>query len=184
MTSTAGSKANLHFETYYSTEGEPQGDGSNPVTKNYWGFDLLTDNPGIFMSSFIPQFNTYLSKAYQNNQFYWDMNTRWLKADKLYWQKALNDQSTIWGTPIRNITWGAGAGPGVIGYSTERIDESKDLIISAAIMAGFLPAADTEELRQEINDQLETMYTNDICAYEVTLETGEKPKILWRCSAR
>ena len=40
------------------------------------------------------------------------MNTRWLKADKLYWSKALSDQSNIWGTPIRNITWGAGAGPG------------------------------------------------------------------------
>ena len=63
MTSPAGSKANLHFETYFSTEGEPQGDGSNPVIKNYWGYDLLTDNPGIFMSSFIPQFNTYLSKG-------------------------------------------------------------------------------------------------------------------------
>ena len=129
------------------------------------------------------------------------MNTRWLKADKLYWSKALSDQSNIWGTPIRNITWGAGAGPdfeyhyshaqyilrvgpGVSGYSVERIDGSSDLIISAAIMAGFLPAADTEELRQEINDQLETMYTNDICAYPVTLQSGEKPKILWRCSAR
>ena len=70
------------------------------------------------------------------------------------------------------------------GYSVERIDGSSDLIISAAIMAGFLPAADTEELRQEINAQLETMYTNDICAYPVTLQSGEKPKILWRCSAR
>ena len=28
-----------------------------------------------------------------------------------------------------------------------RIDRSEDLVISAAIMAGFLPAADTEELR-------------------------------------
>ena len=76
------------------------------------------------------------------------------------------------------------AGPGVSGYSVERIDGSSDLIISAAIMAGFLPAADTEELRQEINAQLEMMYTNDICAYPVTLQSGEKPKILWRCSAR
>ena len=75
-------------------------------------------------------------------------------------------------------------GPGVSGYSVERIDGSSDLIISAAIMAGFLPSADTEELRQEINAQLETMYTNDICAYPVTLQSGEKPKILWRCSAR
>ena len=84
MTSPPGSKANLHFETYYSTEGEPQGDCCHPVTKNYQGYDLLTDNPAIFMSSFIPQFNSYLSKGgspvqipvltpvyigYQDNQF-------------------------------------------------------------------------------------------------------------------
>ena len=44
------------------------------------------------------------------------------------------------------------------GYSVERIDGSSDLVISAAIMAGFLPFADTEELRGEINFQLETMF--------------------------
>ena len=44
------------------------------------------------------------------------------------------------------------------GYSVERIDGSSDLVISAAIMAGFLPFADTEELRGEINSQLETMF--------------------------
>ena len=63
MTSPPGSKANLHFETYFSTEGEPKGDCCHPVTKNYQGYDLLTDNPAIFMSSFIPQFNSYLSKG-------------------------------------------------------------------------------------------------------------------------
>ena len=31
-------------------------------------------------------------------------------------------------------------------------------MISAAIMAGFLPFADTEDLREEINSQLETMF--------------------------
>ena len=49
----------------------------------------------------------------------------------------------------------------------ERIDGSSDLIISGAIMAGFLPFADTDQLRQEINGQLETMYNNNICAYQV-----------------
>ena len=34
-------------------------------------------------------------------------------------------------------------------------------------MAGFLPFAEWDEEREEINDQLETMYTNDICAYQV-----------------
>ena len=51
-------------------------------------------------------------------------------------------------------------------------------------MAGFLPFADTDQLRKEINDQLETMYNDNICAYQVTLPSGEQPKIMWRCSAR
>ena len=47
---------------------------------------------------------------------------------------------------------------------------------------GFLPSADSEELREEINSQLEWMYENDVCAYPVHLETGAEHKILWRCS--
>ena len=55
--------------------------------------------------------------------------------------------------------WGAGAGPCPTGYCVEKINnQGTDLIISAAIMAGFLPFADTEELRGEINSQLETMF--------------------------
>ena len=112
-------------------------------------------------------FNAYLSKGYQNNQYFMDLNTRWLKADKLWWSNTLNSTSTIWGHLVQNITWGAGAGPCPSGYCVEKIGRSPLQIISGAIMAGFLPFADTEELRQEINGQLETMYNNDICAYPV-----------------
>ena len=144
----------------------------------------MTDWDQIFMSSFIPQFNSYLSKAYLTNQFYADMNTRWLKADKLWWSNTLDESSSIWGHQVAGLTWGAGAGPCPTGYCVERIERSEDLIISGAIMAGFLPWADTEELRQEINGQLETMYTQDICAYTVTLPSGDQHKIMWRCSVR
>ena len=40
----------------------------------------------------------------------------------------------------------------------ERIDSSPDQIISAAIMAGFLPLAETGAERGEINTQLERMW--------------------------
>jgi len=120
LTSPAGSKANKYFETYMGTEGEPTGDGNAPAHRNYHGYDLLTDNAGHFMSSFIPQFNYYLAGGYQTNQFYRDMNTRWLKADKLYWSLALNETSTIWGIPVLNRTWGAGAGPCPTGYCVEK----------------------------------------------------------------
>ena len=45
---------------------------------------------------------------------------------------------------------------------------SSDLVISAAIMAGFLPFADTEELRGEINSQLETMFRSVIMILYIT----------------
>ena len=185
MTSPVGSKANLYFETYMSSDGEPVGatgtTGTYPIHKTYQGYDLLTDQTHIFMSSFIPQFNYYLAKGYQNNQYYADMNTRWLKADKLFWSLKLKESSTIWGTPVLNRTWGAGAGPcpPPNWYCVDRIAKSDDLVVSAAIMAGFLPNADTPELKQEINSQLEWMYENDVCAYPVS-----PYKILWRCSVK
>ena len=55
-------------------------------------------------------------------------------------------------------------------------------------MAGFLPNADTPELKEEITSQLEWLYENDVCAYPVQLGNWEDPgviyKILWRCSVR
>ena len=168
MTSSPGSKSNTYFETYYGTSGAPPGDGDHPIPRTYEGYELLTDQDQ-FVSSFIPLFNSYLSKGYLNNQYYMDLNTRWLKADKLFWYKTLGSSGTIWGNLVQNITWGAGAGLGPNGYSVEKIESSPDLIISAAIMAGFLPFADTDQLREEINAQLETMYTQNICAYQVKL---------------
>jgi len=181
LTSKAGSKANKYFETFMSTTGEPVGDGAYPVHKSYGGYDLLTDQPHVHMSSFIPQFNYYLARGYQNNPYYSDLNTRWLKADKLFWSQALDENSKISGIPVLNKTWGAGAGPcpPPTWYCVDRIDSSPDLVISAPIMAGFLPNADTPELRQEINSQLEWMYENDVCTYPVS-----PYKILWRCSVK
>ena len=179
LTSNAGSKANKYFEKYMSSDGQPAGDGNYPVVKTYGGYDLLTDHVDFFMSSFIPQFNYYLAKGYQNNQYYSALNTRWLKADRLFWSRTLTESSAIWGTPVLNKTWGAGAGPcpPPNWYCVDRIDLSADLVISAAIMAGFLPNTDSEELKQEINSQLEWMYENNVCAYQVV-----QHKILWRCS--
>ena len=175
-----------------STAGAPAGDGNYPVSKEYGGHALLSDHAAYFMSSFTPQFNWFLARGYQDNSFYREMNTRWLKADKLFWSNTLTDTSTIWGTPVRNRSWqldkptnlivemlshltdyyyyyyarvwGAGAGPCPTGYCVEKINnQGTDLIISAAIMAGFLPNADTAQLREEINQQLEWMYEQQVC---------------------
>ena len=125
-----------------SSHGPPPGDGTYPTPINYWGYELLSDNPNRFMSSFIPQFCYFQSRGFQENQYYANqLFPDWLEADMKYWSVALNENSQIWGTPVYGKVWGAGAGPGPSGYSVERIDGSPDLVISAAIMAGFLPAA-------------------------------------------
>ena len=125
-----------------ASHGPPKGDGNFPTHLNYYGFEVLSDSNSRFMSSFIPQFCYYLSRGFQENEYYKDeMLINWLNADLKYWSLALDESSQIWGQPVYGKVWGAGAGPGPSGYSVERIDGSPDLIISAAIMAGFLPVA-------------------------------------------
>ena len=80
--------------------------------------------------------------------------------------------------PIRaqGKVWGAGAGPGPSGYSVEKIQHSPDLVrkyfdnwhptvifevVSAAIMAGFLHAAD-DKMRETINSELRWLYDNQV----------------------
>ena len=176
------SKAVQYFETYMETNGsEPIGDGHYPVHKFYHQYDLLTDNPNKFMSSFIPQFCYFLSKHFQSNSFYsTQMLPAWFQSDKLFWSFAIPHDETVWGVPVAGRVFGAGAGPGVSGYSVERIDGSPDLIVSAAIMAGFLPAANQTE-KALINEQLDWLYENTICAYPLNFE-GRNVKVLWRCS--
>ena len=45
-------------------------------------------------------------------------------------------------------------------------------------MAGFLPIANTE-IKDTINDQLEWLYSNGVCAYETELPDGRKPILLY-----
>ena len=128
----------------------PQGDGTYPVYKTYYDYQLLTDNDSNFMSSFIPQFCYYMSRAFQENTYYSsDLFLAWLQAVMKYWSLALNEGCTVWGKKVYGKVFGAGAGPGPSGYSVERIDGSPDLVVSAAIMAGFLPAATQGELHKK-----------------------------------
>jgi len=133
-----------------ASQGMPQGDGTYPVHKAYYTYHLLTDNLDTFMSSFIPQFCYYMSRAFQENTYYSSyLFPAWLEADRKYWSLALNEGSTVWGKKVYGKVFGAGAGPGPSGYSVERINRSPDLVVSAAIMAGFLPAATQGELHKK-----------------------------------
>jgi len=72
-TKNNATKAAKYFQIYYDATNRPQGpvgDGMRPVHKDYWGYNLLTDNNNTFMSSFIPQFCYYLSKEFHQSEYY------------------------------------------------------------------------------------------------------------------
>lgn len=65
-------KAAAYWSTYFAADGSqpPVGDGTYPYHLNYWGYDLLTDNGNKFMSSFIPQFCYFMTKAFGVSPYY------------------------------------------------------------------------------------------------------------------
>eukprot|EP00040_Diaphanoeca_grandis_P043704 m.10021 g.10021 ORF g.10021 m.10021 type:complete len:430 (-) comp8069_c0_seq1:68-1357(-) len=179
-------KAAKYFNTYYRAgPNGPRGDGTWPVFKDYWGDNLLTDNNNTFMSSFIPQFCYYLSKEFHDSSYFsGKMLPQWLNADQKFWSLALDENAHVWGKPVKGKVFGCGAGPGPSGYHVERINKSENLVVSAAIMAGFLPIATTEQ-KQTINAQLEWLYQNKVCAYELAVvDPAETINMLWRCSIK
>ena len=69
----------------------------------------------------------------------------------------------------QEAVWGAGAGPGPSGgYYVDRIQGSNDLVVSAAIMAGFLHAAD-DQMRETINSELRWLYDNEVPSVPVQI---------------
>merc|ERR1712137_427357 len=184
MDSDPKSKASQYFETYHATSGEPVGSHGHPVQRNYWGYPLLTDQASKFMSSFIPLFCWYQTKAFQTNTYYKSMLKDWLQADMKYWDLITNDTSEIWGKKVKGHVFGCGAGAGHdSGYTVNRIDGDEEPIFDAAIMAGFL-AVDDASLRREINTRLNWLMDNEVCTYEKTLSNGHKATVPWRCSLK
>lgn len=179
------SKAFKYFETYFGTSGPPIGLGGYPVHKAYKGYDLLTDNKNKFMSSFIPQFCWFQTKGFHTNLYYSQtLFPAWLNADIAYWDNILDEDSEVWGHKIKGKVFGSGAGPGHDkGYTVNRINGTEEHIFSAAIMAGFLGAANVS-LKAHINEKLSWLYENEVCTYQKVLPSGLHVKIPWRCSIK
>jgi len=180
------SKAAQYFETYMGTEGAPVGRDGFPFHATFNGFDTLTDNPDShFMSSFIPQFCWFQTKGFHTNPYYSEtLYKSWLHAEMTYWDSILDEDSEIWGHKIKGRLFGSGAGPGCEdGYTVNRINGTEEPIFSAAVMAGFLGAADDKE-RDHINVQLRWLHEKNVCTYEKVLPNGNTPRVPWRCSLR
>jgi hypothetical protein len=192
-------KATRFFETYFGTTEKPAGDGTYPYDVSYYEYSLLTDNNITYMSSFIPQFCWYQAKGYHTNDYYFkELYPNWLSADKLYWSNVIQNASLtpnpfneLWGLDISDRSFfGCGAGDSPTGYSVVRIDDtSLDFVFSAAIMAGFLPAALQSDnmLKQQQQDAVSSVHESIVedltWLYDnVAYETGLGYKVVWRYS--
>ncbi|MNS38610.1 hypothetical protein D3C72_708660 [compost metagenome] len=137
---------------------------ANLPKSNYWGNETLTDYPGSFLSSFIPQFCYYLCNPYSaSSQYMGYMNSSML-ADKKWWTF----------TPgLATYNWGLGAGTGPSGYHADRINDNADKVVSPHIVSGFIPINSTAD------DNLVSMYNANKGVYTLP---GSSYKILWRYS--
>jgi hypothetical protein len=181
-------KAKGYFDTYCGVDGKPVGDGTYPVEKAYADHSLLTDNPNAFMSSFVPQFGWFQSQGFHSNPYYArELFPAWLEADALWWSNALaafeaaaGAPAAVWGVDVSGQgVFGCGGGDSPTGYSVERIEGSPDLVFSAAVMAGFLGAANSSSAvtsAAAITSSLRWMYAH--LAYETALG----PRVVWRYS--
>ncbi|CAE8585260.1 unnamed protein product [Polarella glacialis] len=148
--------ASSYFENYFATASDlpPKGYGGYPVQRSYKHYDLETDQPALYMSSFIPQFCFFQTSYFSKSPYYAQkLFPAWLKADMKYWDESLDGSSEIWGQKVDGKVFGSGAGPSPLGYEANQIKNNPDLVFSAPIMAGFLPAADSVT-REEINLKL------------------------------
>eukprot|EP00933_Yihiella_yeosuensis_P069957 TRINITY_DN7715_c0_g1_i1.p1 TRINITY_DN7715_c0_g1~~TRINITY_DN7715_c0_g1_i1.p1 ORF type:complete len:546 (+),score=79.46 TRINITY_DN7715_c0_g1_i1:90-1727(+) len=164
-----------HFNMFFGSTSGPKGDGKYPVHIAYEGINLLTDHPNNYMPSFHVQFCHFLTKGFGQNPYYQKLFQDAMLADMKFWESNLPSD-------LLGKVWGLGAGTGPGGYKVNSISANPDLIYSAAIMAGFLKANAAHT--SQIEGQLRSMYTNDLCTYTKKVRSGRTAKVPWRCSAK
>ncbi|WP_316837772.1 hypothetical protein [Pedobacter nutrimenti] len=137
---------------------------TNLPKSNYWGYEVLTDNPTSFLSDFIPQFCYYLCHPYAANTQYMTYMNSSMQADKKWW---------TFTSGLSSYEWGLGAGTAPSGYHADRIDDNADKVVSPHIISGFIPINSTAK------DDLVSLYNANKGIYTLP---GTSYKILWRYS--
>ena len=150
-------EAQLLWDNFYA---DPQ----NLPKSTYGGFEVLTDSPGNFVSSFIHLFNYYLVDYFASSPAYMGYFENGYNADKQWWAD----------TSAPSYAWGHGAGVDVEGYAANKINDNPNRTVSPHIIAGFLPINSDGK-----NDLLE-QYTNGLGVY--SLPDDASREILWRYS--
>ncbi|AFD07499.1 hypothetical protein [Solitalea canadensis] len=153
---TAGPATALWNKFYANPTNLPQ--------STYLGYSVLTDNPGSFLSDFIPQFCYYLCHPYAVSSQYKGFMTNSMQSDKKWWSL----------TPgISPYEWGLGAGSSIDGYHADRISDNNGKIVSPHIVAGFIP------INEGAKKDLISLYVANKGVYTLP---GSSNKILWRYS--
>lgn len=142
-------------------------DVSNLPTKTYSNFELLTDHPNHFLSSFVIQFTYYLCHYFTVDQGYLDFFKEAQMADLHWWQNETNADACQWGH-------GAGHCPDSNGYCVGAINDNSNQIYSPHIIAGFLP------VYPEGASDLIDLFTKGDAVFE--LPSQDNNQVLWRKS--
>ena len=154
-TDTPSSVGNQLWNNYY-------GSPSLLPKVTYGGFQVLSDNPTSFLSSFTHQFNYYLCNYFTTSTDYITFFENAQKADAAWWSFNNNQYE-----------WGLGAGSAITNsYQANAINNNIDAIVSPHIIAGFIPVNPSGK-----NDLL-TLWNNNKGKY--LLPSGAS--ILWRYS--
>ena len=153
----AGGPATTLWNKFYANP-------ANLPQSNYWGYPVLTYNPGSFLSGFIPQFCYYFCHPFGANSQYNTFMVNAMQSDKKWWTF----------TPgLSAYEWGMGAGSGTDGYHADKINENTGKVVSPHIISGFIPVNSTSA------DDLVNMYKANKGIYTLP---GTSYKILWRYS--
>merc|ERR1712087_425964 len=134
-----------------------------------------------------PLFCWYSIRAFRSNTFYTQMMMNWVLAEKAYWSDLDGRYASMftWGVDVTGKVYGSAAGDcpqSAYCVSSVRNTQSNDDTWSAAIMSGFLGPIPPGSLRDEIAQEVEWLYEQNVCAYEKSYQDGTTSKVLWRCS--
>ena len=171
-----------YFNKYYSNPPQSLKDAGASY-KSYWGYNVWSDSPNRFASSFQVQFCYYLSKFFQTCPAYQEFFAQSAAADWKYFRNIFaNPAYKNIVTKYAPYQWGCGAGEYPGGYFATAIDNDDKLVYSAPIIAGFFPADNAVSKLQpqsfvHIEDALEQLYSNEVCTSDV-----DGKKVLWRRS--
>ncbi|MGB7394152.1 MAG: carbohydrate-binding protein [Pricia sp.] len=150
-------EAQLLWDNFYA-------DPENLPKATYGGFEVLTDSPGNFVSSFIHLFNYYLVDYFASSPAYMTFFDNAYNADKQWWAD----------TAAPPYAWGHGAGVDIEGYAANKINDNPNRTVSPHIIGGFLPV--NPDGKNDLLDQ----YNNSLGVY--SLPDDASREILWRYS--